>query len=119
MVTPNPDINWHPFDEGRSLGQHGPEGGIILEDEEHIDGARITLERGGSTAPYAVTCAISGWLVHTRFFSNEEDARRGFEEMKPGLTTMLSLIPNRDDSDIESKMADISTAIRDFIKRFP
>jgi hypothetical protein len=43
------DDAWYLFDEGRSVGLLGTEEGIIIRDEEHPDGARITLEREAST----------------------------------------------------------------------
>lgn len=49
---------WSSFDEGHSLGTRGSENGIILRDEEHIEGARITLERDGDNAPFSVTMGI-------------------------------------------------------------
>jgi hypothetical protein len=35
--------------------------------------ARITLERDGHQ-PFAITCGSYGWMVHTSFFSGEEEA---------------------------------------------
>jgi hypothetical protein len=32
---------WQPFDQGRTIGKSGSEMGIILLDEENVDGARI------------------------------------------------------------------------------
>ena len=59
---------WHPFEDGASIGQAGSEGGVIVRDDEHPWGARITLERDGGFAPFALTCGIYGWMVHTRWF---------------------------------------------------
>ena len=36
--------SWFQFEEGHSIGQTGSEDGVILRDEEHVDGARVTLE---------------------------------------------------------------------------
>jgi hypothetical protein len=44
--------DWTPFENGTSLGATGSEGGTILRDELHPDGARITLERTGSVSPH-------------------------------------------------------------------
>jgi hypothetical protein len=41
--------DWVPYDRGGSIGS---EEGIILRDEMHRDGARITLERDGRIAPF-------------------------------------------------------------------
>jgi hypothetical protein len=94
---------WQPFDNGRMIGISGSEKGIILLDEEHVDGARITLERDGYT-PFAITCGIYGWMVHTRFFANEEDARRGYEDMKQALDSIIQSVPLESDPNCEAKM---------------
>jgi hypothetical protein len=44
-------MSWHAFGDGTSTGTKGSEGGTVVLDEEHPDGARITLEQGGHTAP--------------------------------------------------------------------
>jgi hypothetical protein len=73
---------WKPFDSGETIGQEGSENGTITRDEERLRGARITLERTTPTAPFAITCGVYGWMVHTRFFSIEADAIVQFEAMK-------------------------------------
>jgi hypothetical protein len=80
---------WYPFDNGSTLGQKGSENGTILRDEEHPLGARITLERDGSIAPLAITCGIYGWMVHTRFFSQEAVASSQFGQMRNALADLL------------------------------
>lgn len=80
MTTPTK--GWQPFDCGTTNGQPGSENGIIIRDVELSDGARITLERDGWIAPFAITCGIYGWMVHTRYFSNEAEAQQEFEKMQ-------------------------------------
>ena len=70
---------WEPFDNGGTIGQEGSENGTIISDEEHLRGARITLERTTPTAPFAITCGVYGWMVHTRFVSTEAEAIAQFE----------------------------------------
>jgi hypothetical protein len=60
------DFSWHSFENGGTLGQAGSEEGTILRDEEHPLGARISLERDCRVAPFAITCGIYGWMLHTR-----------------------------------------------------
>ena len=108
---------WQPFDDGRSLGQIGSEGGVILRDEEHPDGSRITLERGGYS-PFAITCGVYGWMVHTRFFADEAEARHAFEEMKRGLAAVLDAIPTAAEAD-DAKMRAVEGALNDFTERYP
>ena len=64
------DFFWQPFENGGTLGQIGSEEGIIVHDEEHSLGARISLERDTIVAPFAITCGIYGWMLHTRYFSS-------------------------------------------------
>jgi hypothetical protein len=59
---------WIEFEGGSTIGEQGSENGLTLKDEEQVRGARITLERDTRIAPFAITCGIYGWMVHTRFF---------------------------------------------------
>lgn len=79
---------WNPFDSGQTLGTIGSENGIIICDEEHSAGARITLERGGY-APFAITCGIYGAMMHTAFASSEAEARTKYDQMKRRLGELL------------------------------
>ena len=107
---------WYLFDGGRSIGQRGSEGDSILRDEEHPDGSRITLEGGGKS--FSITCGIYGWMVHTRFFSDETEAQNAFDEMKAGLVNILNIIPLEGES-ADAKMEAVTDALTDFIERFP
>ena len=69
---------WYPCDDGDTLGETGTDGGVIVRDEEHPYGARITLEQGGFAA-FSITCGIYGWMVHTRFFSARAEADAAYE----------------------------------------
>ena len=109
---------WHAFDNGKSIGQLGSEGGIIIRDEEHIEGSRITLERNGRVAPLSITCGISGWMVHTRFFATEIEAQDAFNQMEASLDTILKMIAFGDDA-VATKMQGVSQAINDFVEQYP
>lgn len=110
---------WYPFDGGDSIGKLGSENGIIVRDGEHIDGARITLERDGVVAPYSITCGIYGWMLHTRFFSNQNEAQQEFDRMQVSLDEILRKIPRRDDPDADAKMEAAKQAISDFVEQYP
>lgn len=112
-----PQNGWYPFDEGHTLGHVGTENGTIVRDEEHGDGARITLERDGYT-PFAITCGIYGWMFHTCFFSIEEEARQAFGAMKQELARILALIPAAADPEAEKKVSTVEDAIRAFVDAF-
>ncbi len=109
---------WRPFEDGASLGQPGSENGIILRDDEHDLGARITLERDCSHGvPFAVTCGIYGWFFHTRMLGSEAEAE--FPAMLDELAAILEMIPNKDDPAVKAKMQAVSEAIGEFVARFP
>jgi hypothetical protein len=112
-------MSWFAFDNGKSIGQRGSEGGTIIRDEEHGEGARITLERDGQTAPVAITCGIYGWMVHTRFFGTESEARSEFETMRAELSKIISTIPLAPDPEVDSKSRAMSEALSEFVTRFP
>ena len=109
---------WYSLDDGFPNGL-GSEGGVVRLDEEHGLGARITLEEGGIVAPWSITCGIYGWMVHTRFFGSEEEARTAVALMKTKLLKILEMIPRRDDPGADEKIADVSSAIGAFVDEFP
>ena len=103
-------MDWIGFDSGSTIGQTGSESGVISRDLEHPLGARITLEGSGSTAPYSITCGVYGAMVHTRFFSTEQEASREFELMADALDSILS------DPTIEDNLIG---SIGRFVEQFP
>lgn len=108
---------WYPFEQGNTRGIKGFEGGVILEDEQHDDGARITLEHGCLRAPVAITLTVYGWMSHTRFFADEATGKQAYEEMRAALLDVLRLLPKEDDDPIETEQ--IEDAISVFLIRFP
>ncbi|HXY36144.1 MAG TPA: hypothetical protein VEI07_18050 [Planctomycetaceae bacterium] len=108
---------WQAFDNGATTGQRGPEGGVIVRDEEHKSGARATLERDCGSAPWTVTCGVYGWFFHTRFLGSEEAAE--FHSMLNGLAAILDHIPSADDPEADSKVSVVCEAIERFVARFP
>lgn len=103
----NTNSTWHPFQNAVTIGQVGSENGAIVNDEEHSFGARITLERGGKTAPFAVTCGIYGAMVHTAFFDSASSAQAGYEQMKADLTAIVAM-PADTQADVERFHAALS-----------
>ena len=83
---------WRPFSDGATIGHRGSEEGVILRDEEHDSGARITLERDCSHGvPFAITCGIYGWFFHTRRIG--ANANEDFVAMQNELTAIIGSIP--------------------------
>ena len=113
--------NWYPFDDGQSIGQTGSEGGLIERDDEHVYGARITLESETLT-PFAITCGVYNWMVHTRFFADEAEAQSEFEKMKEALGEILEFEDSACESDEEDKTESVhalTARISEFVDRFP
>jgi hypothetical protein len=112
-------VAWHTFREGGSLGTQGSEGGTIVADEEHGADARITLERAGRNAPYAVTCSLNGWMVHTRFFDSLPAAEAALAEMKEGLAAIIRVLRSVQDLSSAEQLARVSPRLQEFVERFP
>jgi hypothetical protein len=112
-------MSWSVFDGGKSVGALGSERGVIVRDEEHSDGARITLERNTTVAPFAITCGVYGWMFHTRFFGIEQEARTAFDLMSAELARIMAMIPSVSDTEGVAKSHLVSEAISQFVERFP
>jgi hypothetical protein len=111
-------VSWDTFDNGQSLGQQGSENGVIIRDEEHVKGARITLERDGVTAPFSITCGIYGWMVHTCFFGAEPEAQIEFESMKVEIASILDIIPLTTDPNVNAKSQVVAQSVAKFVEKF-
>jgi hypothetical protein len=94
-------MSWLSIDSGKTVGTHGSEDGVIIFDEEHTSGACITLEQGGRTATWAITCGIYGTFMHTAFASSEAEGRTKYSAMKPDLEGIMN---EADDEKRYSKM---------------
>ena len=104
--------NWLAFDDGRSIGKVSTEGGVILLDDEHELGARITLKRGSGYV--SISCHIYGWTDHTRFFGSLMEAQREYAAMKAALGGVVNVIESAGSKDIK-----VWEAISIFVRRFP
>jgi len=104
--------NWFAYNNGQSIGKAGSEGGVILRDEEHGRGARITLKRGSDYI--SVCCNIYGRIDHTRFFGSLAEAQREYGLMKSSLGDMVENLLSPDAKDIK-----IWEEISKFVRRFP
>ena len=100
--------DWYSVDDGATLGQSGSEGGVILRDEEHPLGARVTLEQGGTIAPFSITCSVYGLLMHTRFFASQAEGEQEYDSMKPALAGVA-----------EAEGRDSNAAASSFVAQFP
>ncbi len=110
--------DWEPFEDGKTIGITGTEGGTVIADEQHERGGRITLERDCLRVPYAITCTIYGWAYHTRFIADEPTAKQSYAEMKTALLDVLRLLPPGDTGDVPDP-EQVEQAVADFAERFP
>ena len=97
---------WESFENGKTIGTTGSEEGVIVLDEFNKDGARITLEKGGVTAPWAITCG--GGFVHTVFFKTREQTEKTHSLIKFDLWKIFRL-PNE---------KDFYSSIKEFVKKY-
>jgi hypothetical protein len=111
-------MDWREFSVGSSIGTSGSEGGTIVADESYDDEARITLERSTRQAPFAITCGVSGWLVHTCFFESEAEARSQFEAMKVALARLTKAVRSTDDTQANNTSL-IGRLCQEFAEEFP
>jgi hypothetical protein len=102
---------WLSYDDGRSIGRISSEGGMILLDDEHQSGGRITLKR--SDKYVSVSCNIYKWIDHTRFFGTVTDAEREYKSMKMALGEVITMIASN------SPEIKVWEAISEFVRRFP
>lgn len=112
-------MSWRPFEDGTTIGQVGSEGGVMIRDDGHDLGARITLERDCVRAPVAITCGIYGWFFHTRYFGSEAEGATEFGRMAGELATILASIPRVDDPEAHGKCVAVCEAIAAFVAHFP
>ncbi|MFB1480723.1 hypothetical protein [Corallococcus sp. RDP092CA] len=87
------DTGWRDYEGGATLGGMGGQGGTIVRDEGLRDLLRLTYEADDSRSFHVVTCGVSGWLSHPRFFDNAADALHAFESMKPALEELGAALP--------------------------
>ena len=88
-----------------------------MRDEEYSLGARISLERDCRTAPFAITCGIYGWMLHTRFFSSKFEAETQYEAMKSALAMLLEVAEKT--AEIDGGRRVMMAGVSKFVEVFP
>ncbi len=104
--------NWVTYNSGQSIGKTGADGGIILYDEEHKQGARITLRRGRDFI--SISCNFYGWMDHTRFFTTLSDAEREYRYMKSAIVGIMDSLKAAGGDKLKGW-----ETISEFVRRFP
>ena len=105
-------IKWQPYNRGRSIGVKGSEGSVIMRDEEHPLGARMTIKQGKGFV--SVSCNIAGKIDHTRFFKEMRAAEREYANMQKEMEKVLNAISKAKTADIK-----VWETISGFVARFP
>tara|TARA_Y100000588_G_C14216496_1_gene909066 strand:+ start:1713 stop:2048 length:336 start_codon:yes stop_codon:yes gene_type:complete len=72
------------------IGTVGSESGEIIKDEEHLKGARLTLEKDSVNAPYTLTSGVYGCFFHTTHLSTLEEGVSEFEAMKAEISEFFN-----------------------------
>jgi len=111
-------MGWRDLATGSNPGKVGSEGGVIVADESYDGAARITLERAARLAPFAITCGVSGSLVHTRFFESEAQARLQFDAMKVALARIAEVVKSADDAQSDD-IPLVGRLCQEFVDEFP
>ena len=111
-------MTWIPFDKGKTIGTRGTDAGQIVQDEEHLGGARIMLEKQCKHAPFSISCGIYGWMVHTRFLADQATAEEEYGKMKTEMVRILAMIPREELPDMEERIERVDDAIEDFVEQF-
>lgn len=106
---------WTPYEGGRTVGHKGPAGGRIVLDEEHPDGARITLEVQCKMAPVAITAGVYSWMVHESYYADQMTAEDELRQMKDALAPILQL---RASENLYEHADDLQDAVDAFKDRF-
>jgi len=90
-----------------------------MRDDDYADAARITLERDCPTALFALTCAVYGWWMHTRYFTDLDGAEAEYEHMKRALAAIVAIIPDVNAPDLEKQLRIVAAAIRNLTPQPP
>ncbi|MDD3174841.1 MAG: hypothetical protein PHF63_14500 [Herbinix sp.] len=88
---------WRLFEDGETLGQVGSKNGIIIVDEVYDNSCRITIEKGGCTAPFSISCGVYGLMCHTAFSKRESDVKSKYQNMKQELQAFIESNDNETD----------------------
>ena len=78
-----------------------------------------TLERNAKIAPFAITCGIYGWMVHTRFLGVEPEAQEAFDAMEKELSKIIESIPLKTDPEVQAKSEALCDSLAAFVEKFP
>ena len=91
---------------------------LSFRTETYEGDMRITLERDTRNIPFAITCGIGGWMVHTCYFSTEEQARTAYDLMKCDLVRLYDLIPDAHPDPPQSAFDVLYQEMHNFVRHY-
>lgn len=89
---------------------------MIVWDEEHPAGARITLEQDCSRAPFAITLVIYDWTYITRFIADAPTAEHVYLQLRGEMETHIAPLMG-DGIHIPDEDA-LANTMADFVERW-
>ena len=110
---------WRPTEGGSTLGLMGAEGGTIVRDESHPAGLRLTLEEDPERSFHVLTCGVSGWLVHRRYFTSDAEAAVAWDEMGPALVALARQLPASGPKGLDPATREAGARLGAFLARYP
>jgi hypothetical protein len=102
---------WTTFDEGRTIANDGPWGGVIACDAYHPRGARLTVELRIRFAGVKVTLRLFGRIEQVRHFERLADAEEWYERAAAALGEALDQEPAVGDPDVRPKAVQAPRAL--------
>jgi hypothetical protein len=118
---------WHPFKNGATIGDIGSENGIIIRDDEYLNYARISIERGGGSSthpkvvaqykkfPYAITLGIYDWTVYTFRLQNEQNSQKAFDSIKLDIEKVVAIL-SQNNGEFEANYPSARDAFEELIE---
>ena len=85
---------WRVFEEAKSPEIRGPDDRATVLDEEHSNGARITLERDATGAHWQITCSLYRVFNHSAKATSNSEALQKYADMKRDLESIMAEDPS-------------------------
>ena len=82
---------WSDYKKSKSIWERLFGGPVILKDEEHISGARVTLEQKRGSIPFEITCGVYGTFFHTVFSSSQSEAEEKYDKIKSEISRLFEI----------------------------
>ena len=95
MKPADPKPTWELFEGGQHIGSMTEEGRVVVYDEEHADGARITIERCKDET-FCITCSIYRALFFVTIpYATAEEARASYAIMREEIGQAVEMLEKK------------------------